>query len=275
VTGRRFARAAAAASAGLIVAIVLGGCVGTSGEPSDGATSLPVATSPAPTSTSPVPTATATATPKPSSPTASPSEKRIPDADIDDPASLAVVVNKTRPLDPKDYEAPDLVAVDVPYVYQPLLRESAADAVETMFADFTEETGLEMQSQSAYRSYSSQASVYEGWVSQLGRSAADLTSARPGFSEHQTGLAIDISAKPAKCSLDQCFASTRQGKWLAKNAWEYGFVLRYPDGLTSVTGYEFEPWHYRYIGVALARDYHESGAATLEGFFTLPDAPAY
>jgi D-alanyl-D-alanine carboxypeptidase len=197
------------------------------------------------------------------------------DADIDDPSSLAVVVNKTRPLSPADYAAPDLVSVPIPYVYAPTLRAEASDAIVELFADFNNETGLEMQSQSAYRSYSAQVSVYNGWVDKLGQEGADLTSARPGFSEHQTGLAIDISAKPAKCALDQCFADTPQGEWLAANAWKYGFVLRYPEGLTSVTGYEFEPWHYRYIGVDLAAQYHDTGAETLEGFFGLPDAPDY
>ena len=194
---------------------------------------------------------------------------------IDDPASYWVVVNKLRPLAPADYAAPDLVDVPVPYVYAPKLRADASAAVVQMFADFTAATGLQMQSQSAYRSYSAQVSVYNNWVSQLGQEGADLTSARPGHSEHQTGLAIDISALPAACSLDQCFADTPQGQWLAENAWSYGFVLRYPNGYTDVTGYEFEPWHYRYVGVDLAKEYHDTGATTLEQFFGLPAAPTY
>jgi D-alanyl-D-alanine carboxypeptidase len=198
------------------------------------------------------------------------------DADIDDPASLAVVVNKTRPLDPDDYAASDLVTVPVPHTNPPMLRKEASAAIVDMFADYTDETGLEMQSISAYRSYSAQVRVYNNWVASLGQEGADLTSARPGFSEHQTGLAMDIDAKPSSgCALDQCFADTPQGIWLAKNAWKYGFVLRYPEGLTDVTGYEFEPWHYRYIGIDLAKQYHDSGATTLEGFFGLPDAPDY
>jgi zinc D-Ala-D-Ala carboxypeptidase len=194
---------------------------------------------------------------------------------IDDPASYWVIVNKLRPLSPADYKAPDLVDVPVPYVYAPMLRAEASAAVVQMFADFTAQTGLQMQSQSAYRSYSAQVSTYNNWVSSLGQEGADLTSARPGHSEHQTGLAIDISALPAKCSLDQCFADTPQGQWLAANAWTYGFVLRYPDDYTAITGYEFEPWHYRYVGVALATEYHNTGATTLEEFFGLPAAPTY
>ena len=194
---------------------------------------------------------------------------------IDDPGSYWVIVNKQRPLNPADYAAPDLVDVPVPYVYAPKMRAEAANQVVAMFAAFTAETGLEMQSQSAYRSYSAQVGTYNGWVNKLGQEQADLTSARPGHSEHQTGLAIDISARPAKCSLDQCFADTPQGVWLATNAWSYGFVLRYPNGFTPITGYEFEPWHYRYVGLALAKEYHDTGATTLEEFFGLPAAPTY
>jgi len=194
---------------------------------------------------------------------------------IDDPASLWVVANKLRPLNPKDYAAPDLVAVPVPYVYAPSLRKKASDAVVAMFNAFNDETGLGMKSQSAYRSYSAQVSVYNNWVSSLGQAGADLTSARPGHSEHQTGLAIDISASDGKCALKACFADTPQGSWLAENAWKYGFILRYPNGETKTTGYEFEPWHYRYVGKALATEMHTTGITTMEEFFGLPDATDY
>lgn len=194
---------------------------------------------------------------------------------LDDPASYWVVVNKLRPLNPADFVAPDLVAVAVDYVYAPQLRAEPAAQVVAMFAAFNAESGLAMQSQSAYRSYSAQVSTYNGWVSKLGQAGADLTSARPGHSEHQTGLAIDVSALPANCSLDQCFADTAQGQWLAQHAWEYGFVLRYPNGYTNITGYEFEPWHYRYVGLDLAKEFHDTGATTLEEFFGLAAAPTY
>jgi len=222
----------------------------------------------------PAPTTPQSSAPPVESPTPTPTFDRAA-LSIDDPNSYWVVVNKLRPLVPGDFTPPDLVDVPVPYVYAPMLRADASAAVVEMFAAFTAETGLQMQSQSAYRSYSAQVSTYNNWVSTLGQEGADLTSARPGYSEHQTGLAIDISALPAKCSLDQCFADTPQGVWLAANAFTYGFVLRYPDGLTATTGYEFEPWHYRYVGVELATEYHNTGATTLEEFFGLPAAPAY
>jgi len=192
-----------------------------------------------------------------------------------DPKSYWVVVNKERPLSPKTYVPSDLVSVPVAYANPPKLRKSASAAVVKMFRAFEKATGKKMQSQSAYRSYTSQQSVYAGWVDRLGQKGADKTSARPGFSEHQTGLAIDISAKPAKCTLKACFADTAQGKWLAKNAWKYGFILRYPKYLTKTTGYEFEPWHYRFVGVGLATEMRKQGEKTLESFFDLGQAPDY
>jgi D-alanyl-D-alanine carboxypeptidase len=214
------------------------------------------------------------------SPTASPTPTPTPEFDmsrypIDEADSLWAVANKLRPLSPVDYYPADLVDVPVKFVNPPQLRAEASAQVVAMFAAFTAETGLEMQSQSAFRSYATQESVYAGWVSSLGQEGADLTSARPGHSEHQTGLAIDISAVPATCALDQCFAETPQGQWLAANAYQWGFILRYPEGMTSITGYEFEPWHYRYVGIELATEMRERGIATLEEFFGLPAAPDY
>ena len=194
---------------------------------------------------------------------------------IDKASSYRVIVNKQRPLSPKTYVPSDLVSVPVPHVYAPLLRKKASTAVVKMFKAFKTSTGKSMQSQSAYRSYTAQKSVYAGWVSSLGKKGADLTSARPGYSEHQTGLAIDISALPSKCALQACFASTTQGKWLKSHAWEYGFILRYPSGKTAVTGYEFEPWHYRYVGLALAKKMHVSGVKTLEEYFGTGSAKTY
>ena len=261
-------------SALLVTALLaVGGCasnqdgiaVGGSGAASE-TPSAPVA----PSSEAPTPDPVVTPTPTPTPEGFDKTKKSI-----DNPASSWVVVNKLRPLDPADYAADDLVSVPVPYQNPPILRKRASDAVVEMFDAFTDETGLEMQSQSAYRSYSAQVRVYNGWVSSLGKKAADLTSARPGFSEHQTGLAIDINAKPTECTLKACFGDTKQGKWLAKNAWEYGFILRYPEDATDITGYEYEPWHYRFVGLDLAEEMHDTGTETLEEFFDLPAAPDY
>lgn len=252
----------------LVVAVVLSGCAPggdpRAEEPSETATGIP-----APVQS---PTATAAPTPTPE-PEPAPTFDRAARS-IDDPASLWVVANKLRPLQPLDFAPGDLRTAAIPFVYEPVLRDEAATAAEQLVAAAAAE-GIALTAQSSYRSYGSQQRVYAGWVAQLGQQAADLTSARPGHSEHQTGLSIDFSAVPANCTLDQCFAQTPQGQWLAANAWRFGYHLRYPEGATPVTGYEFEPWHFRYVGPELAAELHATGIRTLEEFFGLPPAPDY
>lgn len=194
---------------------------------------------------------------------------------LDDPASIWVVANKQRPVSPVDYVPADLVVVPIAHIFTPELRREAADAAVAVFAAFTAETGLAMTSQSAYRSFATQTRIYDRDAAVNGAADTDQGIARPGHSEHQTGLAIDISAKPAVCSLAACFADTPQGQWLAENAWQYGFLLRYPADKVAVTGFEFEPWHFRYIGVELATEMRLQGVSTLEEFFGLPAAPNY
>ncbi len=194
---------------------------------------------------------------------------------IDDPASLWVVSNKRRPLQPSDYVPPDLVPVPVGFTNAPSLRQEAADAAVAVVQAARDEAGLELISLSAYRSYGTQVSVYNGVVAAQGQEAADLVSARPGHSEHQTGLAIDFGSQPQVCSLQPCFGETPHGVWLAANAHRFGFVLRYPSGATPVTGFSYEPWHFRYVGLDLAAELRASGVATLEEFFGLPAAPDY
>jgi D-alanyl-D-alanine carboxypeptidase len=186
---------------------------------------------------------------------------------IDQAASLWVVVNKTRPLNPTTY-APALAALNLPGGGQ--MRPEAAAALRQMFADYQAQSGAQLKVVSAYRSYSTQVSTYNGWVSRLGKAQADRQSARPGFSEHQTGLAVDINT-----GADQGFGKTPAGLWLAANSYRYGFVVRYPDGQEPVTGYEYEPWHFRFVGVDLATEMHTTGVPTLEQFFGLPAAPDY
>ncbi|WP_241972678.1 M15 family metallopeptidase [Cryobacterium cryoconiti] len=232
----------------------------------------------------PVPTPrqepTATPTPTRAAPTGSPEPAVVPTFNrsarsLDDPASIWVVVDKTRPLNPADYSPSDLVEVPVAHVWTPLLRREAADAVVALFAAFEAETGLQFQSQSAYRSYATQVDLYAGDVAANGQAVADTSTARPGTSEHQTGLAIDISALPGNCSLAACFGDTVQGQWLAQNAWRFGFLLRYPADKVEITGYAYEPWHFRFIGTELAAEMHSVGVTTLEEFFGLPAAPGY
>lgn len=260
----------------LLAVLALSACA-PAAEPVTSATRIPApqqsaTADPSEPSVAPAPSATPSAPAKPVAPP-EPSFDRAARS-IDDPASLWVVANKRRPLSPVDHVPSDLRTAAIPFVYPAVLRSEAATAAEQLVAAAAAE-GISLSSQSAYRSYATQKQVYAGWVAQLGQAAADLTSARPGHSEHQTGLAIDFSAVPANCTLDQCFADTAQGRWLAANAWRFGFHLRYPEGATSITGYEFEPWHYRYVGPELAVELHETGIRTLEEFFGLPAAPDY
>lgn len=205
----------------------------------------------------------------------SPGASAVPGPSTDDPASLAVVVNKLRPLRDVHYVPPDLVAVPVPHTRSPLLRQEASDAVVAMFAAASAEAGLSLSSNSAYRSFEAQERVYTGFVASLGQSGADATSARPGHSEHQTGLSLDVGATSGKCVFQACFGETAEGNWLAANATRFGFVLRFPADKTAVTGYEYEPWHFRYVGVDVAGQMRSAGARTLEEFFGLPAAPDY
>lgn len=193
---------------------------------------------------------------------------------IDDPASIWVVVNKLRPLNPPSYAPADLVDAPVAYANSPLMRSEAAAAVVAMFSAANAEGAGGMRLQSAYRSYNTQVNTYQYYVNTLGQAQADIASARAGHSEHQTGLTADISTGNS-CILQECFAATPQGGWLVGNAHRFGFMLRYPNGLTPITGFAFEPWHYRYVGVDLATEMHTKGIATLEEFFGLPAAPSY
>ncbi len=192
-----------------------------------------------------------------------------------DPTSIWVVVNKQRPLQPKSYVPADLVTPDLPMrVGGQQLRQVTADAMAKMFAA-AKAHGTPLRISSAYRSYSYQVNLYNGYVNSQGKAVADSQSARPGYSEHQTGLAADLSPADGSCSVAPCFASTPAGIWLAAHAYEYGFIIRYPDGHQATTGYIYEPWHVRYVGVVAATEMHTQGVPTLEEFFGLPAAPDY
>lgn len=186
----------------------------------------------------------------------------------DDPVSIWVVANKTRPLQPKDYAPNDLIAVGGGQQ----LRKEAGDALGQLITG-ARTAGLTLRPLSGYRSYATQVSVYNNEVRSNGQAVADTQSARPGTSEHQTGLAIDVGG--GGCGIEDCFGNTSEGKWLATNAYQYGFIIRYPEGKMGVTGYRYEPWHIRYVGTSLATEMKKQGVLTLEEFFGLPAAPSY
>lgn len=198
---------------------------------------------------------------------------------LTDPSSIWAVINKQRPLNPKEYVPADLktpsVALRLSDTSSSMkLREEAATALMHLFAA-AESNGTPLRLSSAYRSYTYQVGLYNGYVTKEGQNSADAESARPGYSEHQTGLAADVGNLNGACEVEVCFGDSPAGKWVAINGYKYGFIVRYPAGLTEVTGYEYEPWHLRYVGVDLATEMHRRDIQTLEQFFKLGSAANY
>jgi D-alanyl-D-alanine carboxypeptidase len=193
---------------------------------------------------------------------------------IDDPASLWVIVNKARTYVPEDYVPENLVVPDVPSSFEPLLRAEAANALRELF-DAAEAEGISLKLHSSYRSYRLQKRVKAQSVERFGQEVSDGRSARAGHSEHQSGLAADLTTLSGVCTLQECFGQTQEGRWLADNSWRFGFILRYLEGATHITGYVYEPWHFRYVGLELAEEIWNQGYPTLEEFFSLDYAPVY
>jgi D-alanyl-D-alanine carboxypeptidase len=176
------------------------------------------------------------------------------------PASIDVLVNKKHCLIPLTFAPADLVTSN-----GATLSAKAIDAFNQMFAAAAA-AGQPFTVSSSYRSYATQVSTYNYWVSVNGQQAADTVSARPGFSEHQTGLVMDVGA--GGCNLN-CFGGTSQYQWFQANAANYGFIQRYYAGFEAITGYASEEWHYRYVGVAVAQDMKAKGIKTLEQYWGL------
>lgn len=187
---------------------------------------------------------------------------------VTNPTDITVVVNKQRAL-PADYIPDDLVEPNVPFpfdekVEKRLLRAEAASALEKLFAG-AKAQGVELYAVSGYRSYRTQKSLFDTYVKTQGAEHAAAYSAVPGKSEHQTGLAMDVSGADAKTRLEESFADTPEGQWLAANCAQYGFIIRYLKGKEDVTGYAYEPWHLRYVGVDIAEEIMSKGI-TLEDY---------
>lgn len=171
-----------------------------------------------------------------------------------------LVVNKTFSL-PDNYQPVD---PDEPVTGERCincLEKEVMKAYREMQSDATS-VGLNIYIASGYRSYSYQNTLYNNYSAVSGTDGADTYSARPGHSEHQTGLCFDLN------SVDDSFADTNEGKWIANQAYLYGFIIRYPKGKESITGYQYEPWHLRYVGIELAKELYNNGDwITIEEYY--------
>ncbi len=194
-----------------------------------------------------------------------------PQFSISDPESMWVVVNKNRPIS-KSYSPSDLQAPEVKLRHPASnpnmqLRSEAASALEDLF-EAASGDGHELMVGSAYRSYKTQSATYQAYVTTLGAKEANKVSAKPGTSEHQTGWAVDVAPADWKCFLETCFGDLPAGKWVASNAHDFGFIVRYLEDKAKITGYNYEPWHLRYVGKDLSDLLYSSGQ-TMEEHFSL------
>ncbi len=185
------------------------------------------------------------------------------------PESITVFVNKEFCL-PKDYLPKDLVMPNIPFDYsgledRKLMRTVAAEAIVELFAAAKDE-GHMLYGVSGYRSYTRQRDIFLNNIVHKGKTHTLKYSAVPGVSEHQTGLAMDVSTKGLRYRLVTRFSSSPEGKWLAANAHYYGFIIRYGDNAIDITGYEYEPWHIRYVGIDLAKYLYDNDL-TLEEYY--------
>lgn len=176
-----------------------------------------------------------------------------------------MLVNKTYCLD-ASYVPENLVTLSNWYATADRqLSQEAADALAA-FGDGGRAVGVTFFAVSAYRPYEAQEKVYNALVASQGQEKADQSGARPGFSEHQTGLAVDLAASHEDDIPE--FVNTNAYKWASSNCVDFGWILRYPENKESITGYEFEPWHYRYVGKELAKAVYDSGM-TFDEFWML------
>jgi len=173
---------------------------------------------------------------------------------IDNQDDLLVLVNKYHTLT-SDYVPNDLEEINSKYNRgsNNKLRHVARVAFEKMCEEALND-GIKIYSGSAYRSYNYQLNLYNRYVNMEGKAKADTFSARAGYSEHQTGLALDI----LNTKLDYISASDKEYTWLVNNSYKYGYILRYPLGKEDITGYMYEEWHFRYVGEDIALELHDN-----------------
>ena len=176
--------------------------------------------------------------------------------------NLLVVVNKRRRHRlASDWEPSDLVAIPRRYMMperEGQIRRKALRPLKKMLKA-ARRRGFRLGVRSAYRSFHTQCITYESKIRRYGRKHAARYSAKPGHSQHQLGTTVDISSPRLNWELTGKLAKRRDGRWLAKNSWRYGFVLSYPKNRERATGYAFEPWHFRYVGKEIAKKIFASG----------------
>ncbi|PWA13282.1 D-alanyl-D-alanine carboxypeptidase [Pueribacillus theae] len=187
---------------------------------------------------------------------------------VSNPDDLLVVTNKERNL-PADYIPEDLVYPNIPFPFEGkeekmMLRKEAAAALEDLFKKAKEDK-INLYAQSGYRSYERQEAIFASNSERVGEEKANRVSARAGQSEHQTGLTMDVTSPAVDYKLVEDFENTVEGKWVKDHAHEFGFIIRYPKGKESITGYNYEPWHLRYVGKEHAKMIQQKGI-TLEEY---------
>lgn len=190
---------------------------------------------------------------------------------LDDPDSIWVIVSKVHPVIPNNFTPKELTTPNVLLRGggdEMTMRKGAAKALEQMFSA-AKKDGIDLMLASGYRSYDLQESVYNRELLAYGLAKTDAQVARPGHSEHQTGLVADIADAAGTCVVDDCFANTAEYKWLNGNAFLFGFIQRYTEGKQQVTGYRTESWHFRYVGPELSREMKAQKIETLEEFFNI------
>ena len=203
-----------------------------------------------------------------------------PKYSLDAADSLWVVVNKQRQISPLRYTPANLVFPEFPRpkIQNPFglqLRQEAAVATVEMAKAMRDEGAGTLILNSGFRTYKNQQGLYNRTRDTRGLAVAEKLSARPGHSEHQLGLAADFSVRGGGCVIMVCFGKTEAGIWLEQNAHQYGFILRYPKGYRSITGFQYEPWHFRFVGTELAQEMKTKGIKTLEEFWGLEFVPDY
>lgn len=175
--------------------------------------------------------------------------------DKDQIGSIGILVNKFHEL-PLDYRPDDLVYPNAPFIFDERvdkrkMRKEAAHALEQLIAGARKD-GIYLAGVSAYRSHAAQTAIYHSNVRRYGKKNAELYCAEPGHSEHKTGLAVDLTRSDGRCAAEACFADMKEAQWLQYHAHEYGYIVRYPKGKEHITGYQYEPWHIRYVGKQLS-----------------------